>query len=48
MEIIKSKITGEILFDTIKKITALDRNKMKKKENELNSLLKTPKGLGKL
>ena len=48
MEIIKSKITGEILFDTIKKITVLDRNKMKKKENELNSLLKTPKGLGKL
>ena len=48
MEIIKSKITGEILFNTIKKITALDRNKMKKKENELNSLLKTPKGLGKL
>ena len=48
MEIIKSKITGEILFDTIKKITALDRNKMKKKENELNTLLKTPKGLGKL
>ena len=48
MEIIKSKIIGEILFDTIKKITALDRNKMKKKENELNSLLKTPKGLGKL
>ena len=33
MEIIKSKITREILFDTIKKITALDRNKMKKKEN---------------
>ena len=48
MESIKSKITGEILFDTIKKITTLDRNKMKKKENELNSLLKTPKGLGKL
>ena len=48
MEIIKSKITGEILFDTIKKITALDRNRMKKKENELNSPLKTPKGLGKL
>ena len=48
MEIIKSKITGEILFDTIKKITALDRNKMKKKKNELNSLLKTPNGLGKL
>ena len=48
MEIIKSKTTGEILFDTIKKITALDKNRMKKKENELNSLLKTPKGLGKL
>ena len=48
MEIIKSKITGEILFDTIKKITVLDRNKMKKKEKELNFLLKTPKGLGKL
>ena len=48
MESIKSKITGEILFDTIKKITDLDKNRMKKKENELNSLLKTPKGLGKL
>ena len=32
MEIRKSEKTGEILFDTIKKITALDRNRMKKKE----------------
>ena len=38
----------KILFDTIKKIKPLDKIRMKKKENELNSLLKTPKGLGKL
>ena len=38
----------KILFDTIKKIKPLDKTRMKKKENELNSLLKTPKGLGKL
>ncbi len=43
----KRKI-GEILFDTTKKIKLLDKSRMKKKENELNSLLKTPKGLGKL
>ena len=48
MEKRKSEKTGKILFDTIKKITALDKNRMKKKEDELNSLLKTPKGLGKL
>lgn len=48
MEKRKSGKTGKILFDTIKKITALDKNRMKKKEDELNSLLKTPKGLGKL
>ena len=39
---------GKILFDAIKKITSLDNERMKKKENELNSLLKTPRGLGKL
>ncbi len=38
----------KILFDTIKKIKPLNKIRMKKKENELNSLLKTPKGLGKL
>ena len=48
MEKRKSGKTGKILFDTIKKITALDKNRMKKKEDDLNSLLKTPKGLGKL
>ena len=36
---------GKLLFDTIKKIKPLDKNRM---EKELNSLLKTPKGLGKL
>ena len=44
----KNEQIGEILFDIIKKIKPLDKNRMKKKENELNSLLKTPKGLGKL
>ena len=39
---------GKLLFDTIKKIKPLDKNRMKEKEKELNSLLKTPKGLGKL
>lgn len=43
-----NKQTGEILFNTIKKIKPLDIKRMKKKEKELNSLLKTPKGLGKL
>ena len=39
---------GKLLFDTIKKIKLLDKNRMEEKEKELNSLLKTPKGLGKL
>ncbi|WP_018450654.1 nicotinate-nucleotide--dimethylbenzimidazole phosphoribosyltransferase [Leptotrichia shahii] len=39
---------GKLLFDTIKKIKPLDENRMEEKEKELNSLLKTPKGLGKL
>ena len=39
---------GRLLFDTIKKIKPLDKNRMEEKEKELNSLLKTPKGLGKL
>ena len=39
---------GKLLFDTIKKIKPLDKNRMEEKEKELNSLLKTPKGLGKL
>ena len=39
---------GKLLFDTIKKIKTLDKNRMEEKEKELNSLLKTPKGLGKL
>ena len=39
---------GRLLFDTIKKIKTLDKNRMEEKEKELNSLLKTPKGLGKL
>ena len=38
----------KLLFDTIKKIKPLDKNRMEEKEKELNSLLKTPKGLGKL
>ena len=38
----------KLLFDTIKKIKLLDKNRMEEKEKELNSLLKTPKGLGKL
>ena len=38
---------GKLLFDTIKKIKPLDKNRMEEKEKELNSLLKTPKGLGK-
>lgn len=32
MEKRKSGKTGEILFDTIKKITALDKNRMKKRK----------------
>ena len=39
---------GKLLFDTIKKIKPLDKDRMEEKEKELNSLLKTPKGLGKL
>ena len=39
---------GKLLFDTKKKIKPLDKNRMEEKEKELNSLLKTPKGLGKL
>ena len=39
---------GKLLFDTTKKIKPLDKNRMEEKEKELNSLLKTPKGLGKL
>lgn len=39
---------GKLLFDTIKKIKPLDKNRMEEKKKELNSLLKTPKGLGKL
>ena len=39
---------GKLLFDTIKKIKPLDKNRMEEKGKELNSLLKTPKGLGKL
>ena len=39
---------GKLLFDTIKKIKPLDKNRMEEKEKELNSLLKTPEGLGKL
>ena len=39
---------GKLLFNTIKKIKPLDKNRMEEKEKELNSLLKTPKGLGKL
>ena len=39
---------GKLLFDTIKKIKPLDKNRMEEKEKELNSLLKIPKGLGKL
>ena len=39
---------GKLLFDIIKKIKPLDKNRMEEKEKELNSLLKTPKGLGKL
>ena len=39
---------GKLLFDTIKKIKPLDKNRMEEKEKELNFLLKTPKGLGKL
>ena len=38
----------KLLFNTIKKIKPLDKNRMEEKEKELNSLLKTPKGLGKL
>ena len=38
----------KLLFDTIKKIKPLDKNRMEEKKKELNSLLKTPKGLGKL
>ena len=44
----KNSEIGEVLFDTIKKIKPLNKSRMEKKENELNSLLKTPKGLGKL
>lgn len=36
----------DILKKTLVQIEAADRQRMKKKENELNSLLKTPKGLG--
>ena len=38
----------QILQDTINKIEKINQNRMKKKEKELNSLLKTFKGLGKL
>lgn len=38
----------EILKQTIKKIEPLNKENMIKKEKELDSLLKTPKGLGKL
>lgn len=38
----------DLLQQTIKKIEPLNKENMIKKENELNSLLKTPKGLGKL
>lgn len=39
---------SKILDDTIKNIIPINRERMKNKEKELNSLLKTPKGLGKL
>ena len=39
---------GKLLFNTIEKIKPLDKSRMEEKEKELNSLLKTPKGLGKL
>lgn len=38
----------DLLNKTISNIRELDKKNMDKKENELNSLLKTPKGLGKL
>lgn len=38
---------GKLLFDTIKKIKPLDKNRMEEKEKELNSLLKTPQRTGK-
>ena len=37
-----------LLDETIESIQDLDMDRMRVKENELNSLLKTPKGLGKL
>lgn len=47
MEIRKSEKTGEILFDTIKKITALDRNRMKKKRKWTEFAAKNSKRTGK-
>ena len=38
----------KLLNETIESIKALDKESMEKKEKELDSLLKTPKGLGKL
>ena len=39
---------SKILDETIKNIVPASRERMEEKERELNSLLKTPKGLGKL
>ena len=39
---------SKILDETIKNIVPSSRERMVEKERELNSLLKTPKGLGKL
>ena len=39
---------SKILDETIKNIVPSSRERMVEKEKELNSLLKTPKGLGKL
>ena len=39
---------SKILEETIKNIVPASRERMAEKERELNSLLKTPKGLGKL
>ena len=38
----------KLLNETIKGIECLNEENMQRKERELNSLLKTPKGLGKL
>ena len=37
----------KLLNETIKGIECLNEENMQRKERELNSLLKTPKGLGK-